>query len=86
MPPSNAVEALQEADEAIQQDPLPAATHPSACSLPVNIPVPLSVRHSPSPSGRQQEEASPPELQRVDQTVEEEERRRWDLIMILILL
>lgn len=71
----NAVEALQEADEAIQQDPVPTATHASACSLPVNIPVPLPVRHTPSSSGWQQKEASPPELQRVDQTVEAEGRR-----------
>lgn len=70
----NAVEALQEADEAIQQDPVPAATHPSTCSLPINIPVALPVRHPPSSTGWQQEEASPPELQRVDQTMAAEGR------------
>lgn len=75
MATANTVEALQEADEAIQQDPVPAASHPSACSLPVNIPVPLPVRHAPSSSGWQQEEASPPELQRVDQTMEIEGRQ-----------
>lgn len=75
MATANAVEALQEADEAIQQDPVPTGTHPSTCSLPVNVPVPLPVRHSPSTSGWQQEEASPPELQRVDQTMEAEGRQ-----------
>lgn len=71
----NAVETLQEADEAIQQHPVPTATHPSTCSLSINIPVPLSICHPPSPSSWQQEEASPPELQRVNQTGEAEERK-----------
>lgn len=70
MSPSNAVEALQEADETVQQHPLSAAAHSAARPLPVNVPVPLAVCHPPSPTSRQQEEAGPPELQRVDQTVE----------------
>lgn len=73
----NAVQTLQETDEAIEEDPVPTATHPGTCSLPINIPVPLPNRRPLGPSGRQQEEASPPELQRLDQTVEAEERIRY---------
>lgn len=75
MATANAVEALHEADEAIQEDPVPAGPHPSTCSFPVNIPVPLPICHSPSSTGWQQEEASPPELQRVNQTMEAEEKQ-----------
>lgn len=73
MAPANAVEALQEADEAIQEDPVPAGGHPGTSSFPVNIPVALPVCHAPSSTGWQQEEASSPELQRVNQTMEAEE-------------
>lgn len=73
VPAPNAVETLQEANEAVQQDPVPAVTRSSTRSLPINVPVSLPVRHPASPSGRKQEEASSPELERVDQTVEAEE-------------
>lgn len=66
-----AVETLQETDETIQQDPVPAAPYPRTCSIPVNIPVSLTVCYTPSPSSGEQEETSPPELQRIDQTVED---------------
>lgn len=68
----NAVETLQETNEAIQQDPVPAVTHSSTCPLPINIPVSLPVGHPPSPSGWKQEEASSPELQGIDQAEEAE--------------
>lgn len=71
----NAVETLQEADEAIQQYPVSTAACPCTCPLSINIPVALPVRHPPSPSSWQQEEPSPPELQRVDQAVEAEETK-----------
>lgn len=70
----NAVETFQKADEAIQQYPVPAATHPSSSSLAIDIPVALTICHPPSTPSWQQEEASPPELQRVNQTREAEER------------
>lgn len=66
----DAVETLQEADKAVQQHPVPAAPQPGACPLPIHVPVAFAVRHPPSPSSRQQQEASPPELQRVDQAEE----------------
>lgn len=72
MPPADAVEAFQEADEAVQQDPVPAAAHPSARPLAVDVPVALPIGHPPGSSGRQQQEAGPPELQRVDQAAEAE--------------
>lgn len=73
VPPPNTVETLQETNEAVQQDPVPAVTRSSTRSLPVNVPVSLPIRHPTSPSGRQQEEASSPELERVNQTGEAEE-------------
>lgn len=73
VPAPNTVETLQETNEAVQQDPVPAVTRSSTRSLPVNVPVSLPIRHPTSPSGRQQEEASSPELERVNQTGEAEE-------------
>ena len=61
---ADAVQPLQEADEAVQHDPVPsAAPHP----LPVHVPVAIAVGNAARPARRQQQEARPPELQGVDE-------------------
>lgn len=70
MASTDAVETLQEPDEAIQQQPLPTAPQASTCSITVNIPVALPICHPPSASSWQKQKASPPELQRFNQTRE----------------
>lgn len=79
MAPANTVQALQKADKAVQQDPVPTSTRPNTCSFSVNVPMPLPVCHSPSSSSWKQQKTSPPELQRVNQAVEAE-HVMWTII------
>lgn len=72
---ADAVQSLQEADEAVQEDPVSTGGHPSTSSLPVDVPVSFAVCHLASPPCWQQEEACPPKLERVDQTVSKERGR-----------
>lgn len=76
MATANAVKALQEADETIEQDPVCATTHTGTYSFSINIPVSLPICHSPSSPSWQQEESSSPKLQRVDQTMRAEGREK----------
>lgn len=62
MAAADAVQALQEADEAVQEDPISTSRHSSTSSLPIDIPVSLPVCHPASSPCWQQEEASSPKL------------------------
>lgn len=77
MAATNPVEALQEADEAVQQDPVLRPTYWITHCLPVNVPVPFPICHSPCSSSRQQQEPSPPKLQRVYQTKARERSEKF---------
>lgn len=65
VPPADAVQALHEADEAVQELPLILV---GPRPVPVDVAVRLSLRDAlgGSDAGRQQQEACPPELQGLD--------------------
>ena len=65
VPPADAVQALHEADEAVQELPLLLV---GPRPVPVDVAVRLSLRDAlgGGDAGRQQQEACPPELQGLD--------------------
>ena len=65
VPPSDAVQALHKADKAIQELPL-LLVRPGPVPIDVTVGLPLRDALGGSDTGWQQQEAGPPELQRLN--------------------